>query len=215
MCPCGCGKEDHSDNGSTASSGSGPGGLVNSFSLPSPPPNYQQVTLPNTPDLSPLKSQDSFEVPLDMSKTSPFYGVTMGSTGTMGSSSETPPPSPPENDRDKFRCLYLLVDAAVGQLEELERQKQQPGRVCAWIKKTESKQTKQSKQQKTAESKRSKEVNKHTVIYNKKVKQKTNPTPRLCSLNYFLKEALLILSYWQSWKTKTKKGQNEMVKWKV
>lgn len=131
MCPCGCGKEDHSDNGSTASSGSGPGGLVNSFSLPSPPPNYQQVTLPNTPDLSPLKSQDSFEVPLDMSKTSPFYGVTMGSTGTMGSSSETPPPSPPENDRDKFRCLYLLVDAAVGQLEELERQKQQPGRVCA------------------------------------------------------------------------------------
>jgi len=131
MCPCGCGKEDHSDNGSTASSGSGPGGLVNSFSLPSPPPNYQQVTLPNTPDLSPLKSHDLFEVPLDMSKTSPFYGVTMGSTGTMGSSSETPPPSPPENDRDKFRCLYLLVDAAVGQLEELERQKQQPGRVCA------------------------------------------------------------------------------------
>jgi len=131
MCPCGCGKEDHSDNGSTASSGSGPGGLVNSFSLPSPPPSYQQVTLPNTPDLSPLKSQDSFEGPLDMSKTSPVYGVTMTSTGTMGSSSETPPPSPPENDRDKFRCLYLLVDAAVGQLEELERQKQKPGGVCA------------------------------------------------------------------------------------
>ena len=146
MCPCGCGKEDHSDNGSTASSGSGPGGLVNSFSLPSPPPNYQQVTLPNTPDLSPLKSQDSFEVPLDMSKTSPFYGVTMGSTGTMGSSSETPPPSPPENDRDKFRCLYLLVDAAVGQLEELERQKQQPGRVCAWKKKIK-KQNKVNKKQ--------------------------------------------------------------------
>ena len=159
MCPCGCGKEDHSDNGSTASSGSGgPGGLVNSFSLPSPPPNYQQVTLPNTPDLSPIKSQDSFEVPLDMSKTSPFYGVTMGSTGTMGSSSETPPPSPPENDRDKFRCLYLLVDAAVGQLEELERQKQQPGRVCAWKKSNQNnKQNKVNK--KTAESKRSK-VNK-------------------------------------------------------
>jgi len=132
MCPCGCGKEDHSDNGSTASSGSGgPGGLVNSFSLPSPPPSYQ-VTLPNTPDLSPLKSQDSFEGPLDMSKTSPVYGVTLTSTGTpIGSSSETPPPSPPENDRDKFRCLYLLVDAAVGQLEELERQKQKPGGVCA------------------------------------------------------------------------------------
>ena len=60
-----------------------------------------------------------------MSKTSPVYGLT-------SAGSETPPPSP-ENDRDKFRCLYLLVDAAVGQLEELERQKQrlQPGRVCA------------------------------------------------------------------------------------
>jgi len=121
MCPCGCGKEDHSsDNGSTASStGSGPLGGTPSFSLPSPPPSSHlqtAVTLPNTPDLSPFKSQDSFEGPLDMSMSSPVYGVTPGS-------SETPPPSPPENDRDKFRCLYLLVDAAVGQLEELERQK--------------------------------------------------------------------------------------------
>lgn len=132
MCPCGCGKEDHSDNGSTASSGSGGStGLVTNFSLPSPPPTFTQVTLPNTPDLSPLKSQDSFEGPLDMSKTSPVYGMT--NTNSVNSTSETPPPSPPENDRDKFRCLYLLVDAAVGQLEELERQKQQcpPGRVCA------------------------------------------------------------------------------------
>ena len=70
-----------------------------------------------------------------MSKTSPVYGQTSlsmaSSHGHAGN--ETPPPSPPENDRDKFRCLYLLVDAAVGQLEELERQKQlqQPGRVCA------------------------------------------------------------------------------------
>ena len=199
MCPCGCGKEDHSDNGSTASSGSGgPGGLVNSFSLPSPPPNYQQVTLPNTPDLSPIKSQDSFEVPLDMSKTSPFYGVTMGSTGTMGSSSETPPPSPPENDRDKFRCLYLLVDAAVGQLEELERQKQQPGRVCAWKKSNQK--TKQSKQ-KTAESKRSK-VNKHGNIQQKiKTKNKSDAASMLSQL--LLKWSSAILS----WKTKTKKAK--------
>ena len=68
-----------------------------------------------------------------MSKTSPVYGVTQCSQTIAN---HTPPPSPPENDRDKFRCLYLLVDAAVGQLEELERQKQrfpnqQPGRVCA------------------------------------------------------------------------------------
>ena len=207
MCPCGCGKEDHSDNGSTASSGSGPGGLVNSFSLPSPPPNYQQVTLPNTPDLSPLKSSDLFDVPLDMSKSSPFYGVTMGSTGTMGSSSETPPPSPPENDRDKFRCLYLLVDAAVGQLEELERQKQQPGRVCAW-KKNQNKVNK-----KTAESKRSK-VNKHGNIQQKsKTKNKSDAASMLSQL--LLKRSSAILSIMTELKNKTKKGQNEMVKWKV
>jgi len=119
VCPCGCGDKEHhsgSDHGS-------------SFSLPSPPPSSYQVTLPNTPDLSPLKSEP-FEGPLDMSKTSPVYGQ----TSLIGQvSDETPPPSPPENDRDKFRCLYLLVDAAVGQLEELERQKQlqQPGRLCA------------------------------------------------------------------------------------
>lgn len=135
MCPCGCGKEDHSDNGSTASSASSSGSSAGpvrlpSFSLPSPPPSstaYQTtVTLPNTPDLSPLKSsQDSFDGPLDMSKTSPVYGHHHQGTPV---SSETPPPSPPENDRDKFRCLYLLVDAAVGQLEELQRQKHQnPG----------------------------------------------------------------------------------------
>jgi len=131
VCPCGCGNEEHqsgSENGS-------------SFSLPSPPPSNYQVTLPNTPDLSPLKSESlAFEGPLDMSKTSPVYGQTSNSmiNGMHGhhhaNDAETPPPSPPENDRDKFRCLYLLVDAAVGQLEELERQKQlQPGRssVCA------------------------------------------------------------------------------------
>ena len=70
-----------------------------------------------------------------MSKTSPVYGQTSSMiNGIHANEAETPPPSPPENDRDKFRCLYLLVDAAVGQLEELERQKQlQPGRssVCA------------------------------------------------------------------------------------
>lgn len=130
MCPCGCGKEDHSDNGSMASSTG-----MGTTSLPSPPPSYP-VSLPNSPDLSPLKTavnhlhhsvhvhhHSEYDGPLDMSKTSPVFGTT------------TPPPSPPENDRDKFRCLYLLVDAAVGQLEQLEREKQQlcfpTGRVCA------------------------------------------------------------------------------------
>ena len=126
MCPCGCGEKEHhsnSDNGSTASTLAGSTGTT-SFPLPSPPPSsYQPVSLPNSPDLSPLKG-DSYDGPLDMSKTSPvFRNNPGGGHGIPLGSNETPPPSPPENDRDKFRCLYLLVDAAVGQLEELEREK--------------------------------------------------------------------------------------------
>lgn len=151
MCPCGCGKEDHgsnsSDNGSTLGGG---------CSLPSPPSSTAYpASLPDSPDLSPVKADADaaaaamaamagysshlhhHDGPLDMSKTSPVYGI----SSKKGSMSETPPPTPPENDRDKFRCLYLLVDAAVGQLEELERQRNSqtnnpqpqrlPGRVCA------------------------------------------------------------------------------------
>lgn len=125
MCPCGCGEKEHhsnSDNGSTASTLAGSTGTT-SFPLPSPPPSsYQPVSLPNSPDLSPLKG-DSYDGPLDMSKTSPVFRNNPGGHGGIPGSNETPPPSPPENDRDKFRCLYLLVDAAVGQLEELEREK--------------------------------------------------------------------------------------------
>jgi hypothetical protein len=42
-----------------------------------------------------------------MSKTSPMFGMTKEQ----------------ENDRDKFSCLYLLVDAAVNQLEEIAAKK--------------------------------------------------------------------------------------------
>jgi hypothetical protein len=45
------------------------------------------------------------DTPLDMSKTSPMYSVRE------------------DNDRDKFSCLYLLVDAAVNQLEEIAAKK--------------------------------------------------------------------------------------------
>ena len=112
VCPCGCGKEDHS--GENSSSGCS--------SLPSPPStcNYN---LPDSPELSPVKPHYGFyatpsdcstgsspslfldDTPLDMSKTSPMYGVKE------------------ENDRDKFSCLYLLVDAAVNQLEEIAAKK--------------------------------------------------------------------------------------------
>ena len=117
VCPCGCGKEDHS--GENSSSGCS--------SLPSPPATCN-FTLPESPELSPVKhlgfsssrchynnQSDCSSVsstflddsPLDMSKTSPMFGMTKEQ----------------ENDRDKFSCLYLLVDAAVNQLEEIAAKK--------------------------------------------------------------------------------------------
>lgn len=47
----------------------------------------------------------------------------------MKSQEVTPPPSPPEEShREKFRCLYMLVDAAVDQLEkELQQKKAEEG----------------------------------------------------------------------------------------
>ena len=78
----------------------------------------------------------SSEVPLDMSKTSPMFvkssvsripttPVTMTQQQQQAKvcSIQTPPPTPPENDRDKFRCLYLLVDAAMEQLDEIAAEK--------------------------------------------------------------------------------------------
>ena len=112
-CPCGCGKEDHS--GENSSSGCS--------SLPSPPASCN-FTLPDSPELSPVKhlgfrslySQSDCSVsstslflddtPLDMSKTSPVYGNTKE-----------------DNDRDKFSSLFMLVDAAVNQLEQIAAKK--------------------------------------------------------------------------------------------
>ena len=34
------------------------------------------------------------------------------------SSQVTPPPTPPEDDAEKFKCLYMLVDAALSQWEK-------------------------------------------------------------------------------------------------
>jgi hypothetical protein len=38
------------------------------------------------------------------------------SNGSNSSSHVTPPPTPPE-ERDKFECLYLLVDTAISRME--------------------------------------------------------------------------------------------------
>lgn len=63
---------------------------------------------------------------MDMSRTSSLYKNTKAI--------HTPPPTPPqagagggaggtENDKDKFSCLYILVDAAMEQLEAIAEEK--------------------------------------------------------------------------------------------
>ena len=99
-CPCGCKEEDKKAVGSPLG-----------------------AAYPESPASSPIKSRypsssagSASEGPLDMSKTSPVYGG--GSSKLHGGGGGTPPPTPPESDRETFRSLYLLVDAAVGQLEK-------------------------------------------------------------------------------------------------
>ena len=100
------------------------------FHLLQPVPASACTSTANT--ISPQSSSSSYsssEVPLDMSKTSPMFIKTSSSSETIIQqqakvcSIQTPPPTPPENDRDKFRCLYLLVDAAMEQLEEITAEK--------------------------------------------------------------------------------------------
>ncbi|QQP57993.1 TGIFlike, partial [Caligus rogercresseyi] len=84
-----------------------------SSSSPPPPPMLSTSATslaPDSPISSPSKSSWPEDAPLDMSKTS---SVLYGGTGAI-----TPPQSPPEEDeKDKFRCLYMLVDAAVDMRE--------------------------------------------------------------------------------------------------
>lgn len=97
-CPCGCKEEDDKPK--------------------LPGQNGPLHVYPESPASSPIKSRypstnssgsSAADGPLDMSKTSPVYG---------SSNKLTPPPTPPESDRETFRSLYMLVDAAVGQLEK-------------------------------------------------------------------------------------------------
>jgi len=130
-CPCGCGNNSHSagaksptssDSGNSSSGGS-------SSSGGGPFRGNSAYSHPDSPLSSPLKSSTNYyptttvesttaDAPLDMSKTSPMYGGGSQREHSYYNSEVTPPPTPPENDREKFRCLYLLVDAAVGQLEK-------------------------------------------------------------------------------------------------
>lgn len=101
-CPCGC--NDDQQNHVVR---------YHQFDSPATSPNKgPQTTLLMATTGSSTKPPfpPNIDAPLDMSKTSPMFS---------SSKTVTPPATPPEvNDREKFRCLYLLVDAAVGQLEQ-------------------------------------------------------------------------------------------------
>ncbi len=123
-CPCGCNDNDNKAH---------VGGNNGNNNLPESPASSpaKVVVAPANPFFhhSPSSTSSSSsssgvssaginepDAPLDMSKTSPMFTASSASSCQKGA--VTPPPTPPEtNDREKFRCLYLLVDAAVGQLE--------------------------------------------------------------------------------------------------
>lgn len=96
---------------------------ASSSAVPHPPTSSSHTISPVGQQQQPVATTAG-DVPLDMSKTGSMY-FSSNSSSTSGVSVHTPPPSPPENDKDKFRCLYMLVDAAVGQLEKLSAEKRQ------------------------------------------------------------------------------------------
>lgn len=98
-CPCGC-KEDDDNKAQVYNHPDSP--------LSSPIKTSSATT---TSSYQPQQQQQSPDAPLDMSM-----------KGHV-----TPPPTPPESDREKFRCLYMLVDAAVGQLEKELKNKEKNG----------------------------------------------------------------------------------------
>jgi hypothetical protein len=135
---------------STTSSGVVTGGTVTQppFHLLQPVPTASTAATNNISPQSSSSYSSSSEVPLDMSKTSPMFTKhhPLSTTSLTSSSSiipssatakvctttiQTPPPTPPENDRDKFRCLYLLVDAAMEQLEEMTAEKKRKQEVSS------------------------------------------------------------------------------------
>lgn len=125
VCPCGCGSEsDHT-----------PQTFTTNTSSTAPPPPPQQTTAPNfvtevtasaaaanstiytdahspayTPNDSPLYPPSTPEHYVPQTDYNHHTYTTPAQV--------TPPPTPPEDDADKFKCLYMLVDAALSQWEK-------------------------------------------------------------------------------------------------
>lgn len=73
----------------------------------------------HTPNNSPLYSPSSPDHYVPQSEYSnPMYLQSQPVPSYVAPAQVTPPPTPPEEDGDKFKCLYMLVDAAISQWEK-------------------------------------------------------------------------------------------------
>ncbi|KAK3927417.1 Homeobox protein TGIF2 [Frankliniella fusca] len=77
------------------------------------------------PQLNPQREEETSSGKNVITQTAAEYWNTRFSSPLSSHQQETPPPTPPDDveDRDKFKCLYLLVEAAV-QVQQQERQKE-------------------------------------------------------------------------------------------
>lgn len=143
VCPCGCGSEsDHTpttfaNNNTAAASPTAPAPAV--AVVAAVPPNatpgaVQQTTAPSfVTEVAPATSTANQNLytdahsPAYTPSDSPLYPPStpehyVPQTDYNHSYSTpaqvTPPPTPPEDDADKFKCLYMLVDAALSQWEK-------------------------------------------------------------------------------------------------
>ncbi|KAK8398756.1 hypothetical protein O3P69_004094 [Scylla paramamosain] len=120
VCPCGCGSEtEHNTSFNTNNPAPPPA----SAPLPTTAPNFiTEVTATTnspiytdtnspayTPNDSPLYPPSTPEHYVPQTEYAPH---------TFAPAQVTPPPTPPEDDADKFKCLYMLVDAALSQWEK-------------------------------------------------------------------------------------------------
>ncbi|KAK7078622.1 Homeobox protein tgif1 [Halocaridina rubra] len=121
VCPCGCGSEsDH-----TAPDFSTNAAVVAAPIQTTPAPNYiTEVTAVATNSTHYADTHSPAYTPNDSPLYPPstpehYVPQTDYNHHTYTTPAQvTPPPTPPEDDADKFKCLYMLVDAALSQWEK-------------------------------------------------------------------------------------------------
>ncbi|TRY62108.1 hypothetical protein TCAL_16308 [Tigriopus californicus] len=98
--------------------------------LSSQPPSSKRIALSRV-----AYTPETTDLPLDMSKTSPTFKSSLvgfrNAPDHAYSSEVTPPPTPPELEREKFTMLHMLCEVAIRREEMLSVGTNQTGQVCA------------------------------------------------------------------------------------